>query len=112
LDVFDYRRGEVYRYDLGEGHPPVTVVLLSRDAINQTPPDGLVWVAPLGRHQAPLAVACSEADPVAGWVLLHAHRTVERDRLSDPVGILTGATMTKIGDMIAYILEDAVPDLD
>lgn len=107
----EFRRGELYQCNNGPGRRPQLVVLVSRDDLNQNPPDGEVWVMPIVRKPSPLAVRLGEADPARGWVRIHKAAWIERDRLYQPGSMLTGATMEAIREALDRLQADDVPEL-
>ncbi len=93
------KQGEIHNYPVADRRYHVLVV--SGDAHNEV---RLPWVVPIrrGRTDAPpYLVALVEADPVGG--------TADIDRLdraslsSEPVGIVTGATMQRIREAISTL---------
>lgn len=111
----EYRRGEVYTSRMpgtGGKSQPLMAALISRDDWNQNPPDGRVWAAPIRRVPRPLAVKCSSADPVSGWVQIHAHGMIPRDWLMEPVGMLVGDTLQRIDEALDTLRENLGPNLD
>ena len=107
------RRGDVYdcQVPAGDAAETVTVVVVSRDDWNMTPPDDRIWAVPIKRHERPLAVRLTDADPIGGWVQIHGHGMNPRTWLTTPVAMLSGATMQKIREAFATLQEDTEPTL-
>lgn len=97
-------RGEVWDYKPSYG-PAVRVLVLSRDRHN-----AVAWpiCAYLMRRRD---AGCSEAviladpDPVGGAVDLTTLGSLNPDRLSGPVGMLTGATMARVSEAVRVFLD-------
>lgn len=96
------RQGEIYDRTVADRRYRVLVV--SADAHNDV---RVPWVVPIRHGQVdapPYLVALVDADPVGG--------TADLDRLDrvrptgDPVGIVTGATMRRVGEAITIVFAD------
>jgi hypothetical protein len=94
------RQGGIYEHKIGGSRYRVLVVSADAHNITRTP-----WVAPIRHGRVdipPYLVALHEADPLGG--------SVDLDRLGratltgDPVGMVTGSTMSRIRDSIAAVL--------
>ncbi|MQA27892.1 MAG: hypothetical protein GEU94_21100 [Micromonosporaceae bacterium] len=96
------RQGEIYDCTVA-GHR-YRVLVVSADAHNAV---RIPWVVPI-RHghvdAPPYLVILVDADPVGG--------TADLDRLDrvaligDPVGMVTGATMQRVGEAVAMVFAD------
>lgn len=107
------RRGEVYdcTVPVEGGTETVTVVVVSRDDWNASPPDSRIWAVPIKRQARPLAVKLADTDPVAGWAQIHGHGMIPRDWLTAPVAMLSGATMQRLREAFTTLQEDTDPQL-
>jgi len=99
------RRGEVWDYKPSHGSS-LRLVVLSNDehnAIGSWP-----VCAYLGRRRAievPHVVPLAEPDPLSGAVDLTTLGTINPARLSGPVGMLTGSTMSRLNDAVRGFLD-------
>jgi mRNA interferase MazF len=107
------RRGEVWlaRFDPVAGHEQGGVrpaLVLSVDSFNASGAE-LVTVLPITSKARPLP-SRGEVSPHEGglkkmsYVICEQTRTVSTHRLATPLGMVSGATMTKIADVVRMLL--------
>ena len=102
------RRGEVYEYSLPYPPERVRVVVLSTDPYLEDPrsrPTCVDIVRRIAGVTSPLLVPLVDPDPVGGVVDVTSIRPCSRDRLTGPIGMLTGGSMARVTEALAAYLE-------
>lgn len=100
------KRGEIWEY-LPPNGGPTRVVVLSADAHNDNPAHwpvcALVVRRPAVAHpyRAPLA----DVDPLGGAVDVATIGPLNPARMRGPAGMLTGATVARVGEALRAFLE-------
>jgi mRNA interferase MazF len=96
-------RGVVWDYTPASG-PSVRVVVLSNDAHNSVSWPVCAYLTRRAVPLVPTMVPLADPDPVGGAVDLTTLGTLNPDRRSGPVGMLTGASLSRIGDAVRNLL--------
>ena len=102
------RRGEVYEYSLQFPPERVRVVVVSTDPYledSRSRPTCVDIVRRVAGVTSPLLVALVDPDPVGGVVDVTSIRPCSRDRLSGPIGMLTGASMARVAEALTTYLD-------
>ncbi|MCP2325880.1 mRNA interferase MazF [Hamadaea flava] len=92
-------RGVVWDYSPASG-PSVRVVVLSNEIHNSVSWPVCAYLTRRATPLVPTMVPLADPDPVGGAVDLATLGTINPDRLSGPVGMLTGASLARIGEAV------------
>lgn len=100
------RRGEVREYVPSSGNP-VRVLVVSNDAHNDRPGSWPVCVDIIRRPSvlAASVVSLADPDPLGGALDVSTIRPLPPARLKGPVGMLTGATLSRFADAVRAFLD-------
>lgn len=96
-------RGVVWDYSPSTG-PSVRVVVLSNDVHNSVSWPVCAYLTRRATPLVPTMVPLADPDPVGGAVDLTTLGTINPDRLSGPVGMLTGASLARIAEAMRVLL--------
>lgn len=99
-------RGEVWT--VADEHGRWRVVVLSADEYNEN--IGWAYCAPVVRRAAtgelsPYSVRLAEPDPVSGVAVVNVIESVPASAGIERVGMLTGATFTKVQDVFRAVFD-------
>jgi mRNA interferase MazF len=107
------RRGEVWLvgFDSTTGREQAgarPALVLSVDAFNASPAD-LVTVLPITSRARPIRTRVEVTPPEGGltlvsYVICEQARTVSRQRLQKPLGMVSGATVANVSDIVRMLL--------
>ncbi|WP_051366618.1 type II toxin-antitoxin system PemK/MazF family toxin [Hamadaea tsunoensis] len=96
-------RGVVWDYSPSAG-PSVRIVVLSNDVHNSVSWPVCAYLTRRATPLVPTMVPLADPDPVGGAVDLTTLGTINPDRLSGPVGMLTGASLARIAEAMRLLL--------
>ena len=99
----------MWEYSIPERTERVRVLVLSTDSYNQEPrakPVCADVVRRIAGVSSPLLVPLADPDPIGGVVDLASLRPCDRRRMTGPVCMLTGVTMSRIAaGLSAFVME-------